>query len=78
MSATLCYTASSVSYPRSQNAVVGQRFDSSSDVRSLLNLWWERAVARRRLAEMENHMLMDIGLSKVEAAAEAKKPFWVA
>jgi uncharacterized protein YjiS (DUF1127 family) len=78
MSATLCYTASSVSSPRSQNAVVGQRFDSSSDVRSLLNLWWERAVARRRLAEMENHMLMDIGLSKVEAAAEAKKPFWVA
>ena len=78
MSATLCYTASSVSSPRSQNAVVGQRFDSSSDVRSLLNLWWERAVARRRLAEMEDHMLMDIGLSKIEAAAEAQKPFWVA
>ena len=78
MSATLCYTASSVSSSRSQRAVMGQPFESSSDVRSLLNLWWERAVARRRLAEMENHMLMDIGLSKVEAAAEAKKPFWVA
>jgi uncharacterized protein YjiS (DUF1127 family) len=78
MSATLCYTASPVSSSRSQRAVTGQRFESSSDVRSLLNLWWERAVARRRLAEMEDYMLMDIGLNKVEAAAEAKKPFWAA
>ena len=78
MSATLCHTASPVSSWRSQRAVTGQFLNSSGGVLRLLDLWWERAVARRHLAEMDDHMLLDIGLSKVEAVAEAKKPFWVA
>lgn len=37
-----------------------------------------RAEQRRRLAEMEDHLLSDIGLNRAEADKEAKKPIWVA
>lgn len=31
---------------------------------------------RRRLAEMDDRMLSDIGLSRVDAMAEARRPLW--
>ena len=31
---------------------------------------------RRVLAEMESHRLTDIGLTKIEALDEAKRPIW--
>lgn len=45
---------------------------------SALLLWQERAGQRRRLAEMEGHMLKDLGISRSQAVAEASKPFWQA
>ena len=44
-------------------------------------LAWSRAVAdqarqRRRLAEMSDRQLADIGISRSDARAEAEKPWW--
>lgn len=39
--------------------------------------WHERARSRRALAELDPHLLKDIGVSRDEARAEAIKPFWV-
>ena len=38
--------------------------------------WFERARQRRRLGELSDHMLKDIGLSRADVEAEVVKPFW--
>jgi uncharacterized protein YjiS (DUF1127 family) len=38
--------------------------------------WLERAQQRRHLRTLSDHMLRDIGLSRVDIEAEAGKPFW--
>jgi uncharacterized protein YjiS (DUF1127 family) len=50
-----------------------------SDATSILDMakcFYQRAVQRRRLAAMDDRMLQDIGISRVEALREAAKPFW--
>ena len=39
-------------------------------------LWIERVRQRRFLSELDDHMLRDIGVTRVEAARECEKPFW--
>ncbi len=41
-------------------------------------LWWWRYRSRHRraLAELDDYMLRDIGLTRREIEAEARKPFW--
>ncbi len=41
-----------------------------------LPLWRDRARQRAHLASLDDRMLRDIGLSRVEVAREASKPFW--
>ncbi len=36
----------------------------------------DRSQQRRRLAELNDHMLRDLGLSRADVMAEATKPFW--
>lgn len=38
--------------------------------------WNERARQRRQLARLDDRLLGDIGLSRVDAEQEARKPFW--
>ncbi|SME88195.1 Uncharacterized conserved protein YjiS, DUF1127 family [Tistlia consotensis] len=38
--------------------------------------WQERWAQRERLKGLDDHMLHDLGLSRVDAQAEADKPFW--
>ena len=38
--------------------------------------WYARSRERRTLAELDERMLRDIGISAAEAHAEAHKPFW--
>ncbi len=38
--------------------------------------WIERARQRHALAALDDHMLRDIGITRVEAARECEKPFW--
>ena len=40
--------------------------------------WQERARQRRRLAELDDRMLRDIGLSRADVGREVEKPFWMA
>jgi uncharacterized protein YjiS (DUF1127 family) len=39
--------------------------------------WSERSRQRRALLELDDHHLKDIGLSRTEVMAEARKPFWM-
>ncbi len=39
-------------------------------------IWQDRGVQRRALAQLDDRMLKDIGLSRVDAVREAGKPFW--
>lgn len=38
--------------------------------------WMERSKQRRELAELDDHMLEDIGYSHTEVQKEIAKPFW--
>lgn len=38
--------------------------------------WQARVESRRQLAELDDRMLADIGVTADEARAEAAKPFW--
>jgi uncharacterized protein YjiS (DUF1127 family) len=40
-------------------------------------VWTDRARQRRQLAELSDHMLRDLGLTRADAWAEADKPFWL-
>ena len=42
----------------------------------LLRLAPDLAASRARLAQMDDHMLADIGLSRTAALAEAARPIW--
>lgn len=37
---------------------------------------WRRYRTRQRIADLDGHMLKDIGVSFAQAEAEANKPFW--
>lgn len=37
---------------------------------------WQRYRSRQRIADLDGHLLKDIGVSFAEAEAEANKPFW--
>jgi uncharacterized protein YjiS (DUF1127 family) len=41
-----------------------------------LQLWRERARGRQQLRTFDDHLLRDIGLTRLQAEAEANKPFW--
>lgn len=45
---------------------------------SLLNVWVQRSRERKELTELVNddHLLNDIGVSRLDALHEAAKPFW--
>jgi uncharacterized protein YjiS (DUF1127 family) len=38
--------------------------------------WFTRSNDRRRLADLDEHTLRDIGISRVDVYREAMKPFW--
>jgi len=38
--------------------------------------WQQRYELRQHLLEMDDHLLDDIGFSRVEARQEAARPFW--
>lgn len=43
---------------------------------ALVGVWLERRRQRRALLELSDHLLKDIGISRVDAWQEARKPFW--
>ena len=43
---------------------------------SLLLRWQERARGRQELQQLDDRLLKDIGLNRIDALREAGKPFW--
>ena len=41
-----------------------------------LRLWQRRAQGRQQLRTFDDHLLRDIGITRLQAEAEAHKPFW--
>ena len=41
-----------------------------------VRLWRQRARGRRQLRTFDDHLLRDIGITRLQAEAEAEKPFW--
>lgn len=41
-----------------------------------LEIWYERSKQRRRLAQLDDHLLRDIGIDRLAAMEEMSKPFW--
>ena len=54
-------------------AAVRQGFVAILDI---LLLWQRRADERTWLGQMDDHMLKDIGLNRVDVMRETGKPFW--
>jgi uncharacterized protein YjiS (DUF1127 family) len=46
------------------------------DVFALLALWHRRATSRAALRDLPPECLRDIGITKMDAAREARRPFW--
>jgi uncharacterized protein YjiS (DUF1127 family) len=42
----------------------------------VLRTWQHRHRGRRALRQLDDRLLRDIGVSRAEAAREARKPFW--
>jgi uncharacterized protein YjiS (DUF1127 family) len=47
-----------------------------SHLLDLLATWERRARERRKLAEMSDHMLKDLGISRSDALRESRKSIW--
>lgn len=45
-------------------------------VRRETGLWLSTSRERRTLAELPDHILLDIGITRAEAEREARRPFW--
>ena len=43
---------------------------------ALILRWTERASQRRALAALDERMLRDIGVTRIDAMRESEKPFW--
>ncbi len=54
-----------------------QRIEAAAlAVKKTVVTWASRSKDRRQLAEMSDHLLTDIGLTRVEVAIEVNKYFW--
>ena len=42
----------------------------------VLAKWSERARTRRALADLDGHLLRDVGLDPLTAKTESQRPFW--
>ena len=41
-----------------------------------LQRWMDRHSERKQLAQLDDHILQDLGLTRGQAITEASKPFW--
>lgn len=49
---------------------------SVGSIALVVSLWLERARTRQALAELDEHLLRDIGRTPIEAQHESARPFW--
>jgi uncharacterized protein YjiS (DUF1127 family) len=51
-------------------------FTEARRVLSVVSMWQERAATRHALARLDDHLLLDIGLTRADVERERMKPFW--
>jgi uncharacterized protein YjiS (DUF1127 family) len=61
--------------PRRRNAVLALN-DAGNHFVATLREWRRRSRDRSRLAELDDRMLKDIGLTRTDAEFLINKPFW--
>lgn len=49
----------------------------AASLRARLREWHQRSRSRAELLELSDEQLLDVGISREQALAEAHKPFWV-
>lgn len=59
------------------DAAIAGGLDLAETGFATLTRWSGRAAQRRHLAELDEHLLRDIGMDRDTARTEARKPFWV-
>ncbi len=47
-----------------------------SSIVKVINNWMLRSKSRNELRQLSDHYLKDIGISRLDAREEARKPFW--
>jgi uncharacterized protein YjiS (DUF1127 family) len=62
-------------HPRQRNAVLALS-DAGNHFVATLREWRRRTRDRARLAELDDRMLKDIGLTRTDAEFLINKPFW--
>jgi len=50
----------------------------SGKILDRLLLWHDLAKQRRQLSELDDRLLSDIGIDRIDADQESRKPFWQA
>lgn len=50
--------------------------DEPAGIVALVREWLRRSRTRNDLAELDDHLLRDIGLTRMDVAAESSKHFW--
>lgn len=68
-----------MAWTKKLNAAAIHGFDPVRGAAQLLHLvllWHHRARSRRALARLDTRLLRDIGIDRLDAAEEARKPFW--
>lgn len=79
MSATVCKPADFT--PEFIEARDIKDLDLASSPRRLIDLlctWQRRSIDRKRMLTISDHILADIGISRIDLMREAAKPFWKA
>ena len=75
-----CTAGNSFPLPATQPALErpGAGFPKDLLIRAMdvVFAWQDRASERRRLAELDDRMLHDVGIDRATADAETFKPFW--
>lgn len=59
-----------------QQASKAKPLNGLQNLNALILLWIHRYRQRKLLSDLEDHILKDIGVSRVDALQESSKPFW--
>jgi uncharacterized protein YjiS (DUF1127 family) len=63
--------------PRSSGFTPSRTEHRLRHIFALIGYWLERDRQRQSLAQIDNHLLADIGLTRDQQSRECVKPFWL-
>ena len=65
-----------ISLTASQTVTLRRRADRPINLRTALARAWRNFTTRRDLADLDDRMLQDLGISRAQARFEANRPIW--